>query len=145
MASAAAADESPGPTRGWVFSGGEVHGSKRVDNLFNTRPVEWDLVVIGIAEMSECELVMSTLIRLEGDFATRSPDGLEKLARSSLVLLQLVVHQEGTSATKNKRSRDSSVTRAPVRVSVAHIIPAKPLTTRESSSIQSLRWGEASR
>lgn len=70
MASTTAANEPLGPTVSWVFPDCEVCGSERMDNLLNARPVEWDLV-IGIAKMSKRELVMTTLIRLEGDFVTR--------------------------------------------------------------------------
>lgn len=76
MASTTAANESPSPTRSCVFPDGKICGSERMDDLFNTRPVEWDLVV-SITEVSERELIMATLIRLEGDFATRPSKGLE--------------------------------------------------------------------
>ena len=123
MASTAATHDPPAPTRGRGVPGGEVRGSERMNNLFNTRPVEWDLLVIGVAKMSKGELVMATLIRLEGDFATGSSNGFEQLARSFLILPQLVIHLEGSSATKNKGSRDSSVARTPGRVSMVYVIP----------------------
>ena len=75
MTSAAAANELPGPTRNHILPGGEVCRSKRMDDLVDTRPVEGDLVVVGVAEMSERELVVTALIWLESDFATRASNG----------------------------------------------------------------------
>jgi hypothetical protein len=122
MAPTAAANEPPGPARGYVVSGGEICGSERVDNLFDTWPIQRDFLVISIAEMSKRELVVTTLIWLKGDFTTRSPNSLGQLAGGFLVLLRLVIHLEGTGATKNERSGDSSVTGTSENLSTVHII-----------------------
>ena len=76
MTSAAATNEPPSSTRDHILPGGEVRRSERMDNLVDTRPVEGDLVVVGIAEMSEGELVVTALIWLESNFATRTSNGL---------------------------------------------------------------------
>ena len=67
--------------------GGEVCRSERMDNLVDTRSVERDLIVVGIAEMSERELVVTALVWLESDFATRASNSLGQLAGGLLVLL----------------------------------------------------------
>lgn len=40
MTSTAAANDPPAPTRSCAVPGGEIRGSKRMDDLFNARPVE---------------------------------------------------------------------------------------------------------
>ena len=121
MTSTAAANEPPGSTKDCVLPSGEVRGSERVDDLFDTWSVQRNLLVVGIAEMSERELVVTTLIRLKSNFATRTPNGLGQLARGFLVFLRLVIHLERTSPAKNKRSRDPSVSRTSERLSTMHI------------------------
>lgn len=120
MTSTAATNEPPGPTRGCTISG-EVRGSERVDDLFNTWSVERNLLVVGIAEMSERELVVTTLVRLESDFATGTPNGLDQLARGFLVLLRLVIHLEGSGPAENERGRDPGVSRTSERLSMIYI------------------------
>jgi hypothetical protein len=121
MTSTAATNELLGSTRTCVLSGGEVRRSEWVDDLFNTRTVEWDLLVIGITEMSERELVVTALIRLESNFATRTSDGLDQVARGLLVLLEVVIHLEGTGTTENERCRDTGVARTSERISMMHV------------------------
>ena len=121
VTSTAATNEPPGPTRGCVLSGGEVRRSKRVDDLFNTWTIERNLLVIGIAEMGERELVVTTLIRLESDLATRTSNGFDQLARGFIVLLGSVINLEGTSTTENERSRDAGITRTSEKLSMIHI------------------------
>jgi len=121
MTSTTTTNESPGPTRSCTLPGGEVCGSERVDDLVNTWSIERDLLVVGIAEMSERELVVTALVRLESNFATGTSDGLGQLARGLLVLLRLVIHLEGTGATEDERSRDTGVARTSGRLSIVHI------------------------
>jgi len=121
MTPTATTNESPGSTRDHILSGGEFSRSERVDNLVDTRPVEWDLVVVGVAEMSECELVVATLIWLESDFSTRTSNGLGQLAGGLLVLLRLIIHLEGAGAAKDKRSRNTGITGTLERVSTVHV------------------------
>ena len=87
MTSTAATNDSPSPTRGYILPSDEVRGSERVDYLVNTWSVERDPVVVGVAQMSERELVVTALIRLESNFATRTSNGLYQLARGLLILL----------------------------------------------------------
>jgi len=87
MTSTAATNELPGSTRDRILPGGEVRRSERMDNLVDTRSVEGDLVVVGIAEVSEGELVVTALIWLESNFSTRTSNGLGQLAGGFFVLL----------------------------------------------------------
>jgi len=121
MASTATTNEPLGPTRNYVISGGEVRRSERVDDLFNTRAIERNLLVIGIAETSERELVVTALIWLESNFATRTSDGLGQVARGLLVLLGLVIHLEGSGTAENERCRDTGIARTSERLSMIHI------------------------
>ena len=72
MTSAAATNEPPGSTWDHILPGGKVRRSEGMDDLVDTRPVEGDLVVVGIAEMSERELVVTALVWLESNLATRA-------------------------------------------------------------------------
>lgn len=121
VTSTAATNEPSGPTRGCILSGGEVRRSERVDNLVDAWPIEWDFLVVGVAETSERELVVTTLIRLESNFTTRTSDGLEQLARGFLVFLRFVIHLEWTGAAENEGSGNTGVTRASERLSMIHI------------------------
>ena len=121
MTSIAATNEPLSPTRSCVISGGKVRRSERVDDLFDTRAVERNLLVISIAEASECELVVTALIWLESNFATRTSDDLGHIARGLLVLLGLVMHLEGSGTAENERCRDTGVARTSERLSMIHL------------------------
>lgn len=120
MTSATTTDESPGSTRGYIPSGGKVRGSEGVYHLVDARPVERDLVVVGITEMSERELVVTALVWLESNFATGTADGLDQLARGLLVLLRLIIYLEGAGTAENERSRDTCVAGASERLRILH-------------------------
>ena len=121
MASTAATNEPPSPTRSCVLSGGEIRRSEGVDNLFNARTVERNLLVIGITEVSEREFVVTALIWLESDFATGTSNSLDQVARGLLVLLGLVIHLEGTGTTKDERCGDTGVAGTSERLSMIHV------------------------
>ena len=87
MTSTATTNKFPGSTRDHILPSGEVCRSERMDDLVDTRPVERDLIVVGIAEMSEREFVVTALIWLESNFATRASNSLGQLAGGLLVLL----------------------------------------------------------
>lgn len=48
-----------------------------MDNLVDTRSIKWDLLVVGIAQMGECEFVVTALIWLQCDFTARASYGLD--------------------------------------------------------------------
>ena len=121
MASAAATNESPGPTGGHIPLSGEVRRSERVDDLVDTWPIERDLVIVGIAKVSERELVVAALVWLESDFATGSSDSLGQFARGLPILLRLIIHLEGASTAENERGRHTSVARTLEGISTIRI------------------------
>lgn len=118
MAPTAATDNSPGPAGDDVLPSGEVRGGERVDGLFDARAVEWNFLVIGIAKVSERELVVTALIWLESNFAPRTSNRLDQLPGRLIVLLESIIHLEGTGTAEKERGRDAGVARTSGRINI---------------------------
>ena len=73
---------------------GEVGSSLRVDNLIDGGAFKVDPLVVGIAEVSERDRVMTALRRLVCEFSTRASEDLGFLNSWFLVLANGVVNME---------------------------------------------------
>jgi hypothetical protein len=75
-------------------AGSKIGRSKGMDDLIDTRPYQFHLLVICVANMRKAETVVPTLVGLEGEVTARCCESFDHFARGFYITLHAVVNLE---------------------------------------------------